>query len=192
MTRTKANAKVPTTTKEYRRVMKVEAYSWLCMASRYRSKHWLHGLTLDPFNKFTEYILGDKVFGIQIPSSAGDSTQQKVRPEWSIVLAYEQKLRKEAMKKVLEGNTLADSLLAVIRGPDLKEAYFTTPAALKSSMSDAQPSYQWQRTSSKGNFGGEQSVGFSKGKGKSSKGKSKGKSIDQRMKGLSLAWRTPD
>ena len=80
--------------------MKAEAYSWLCMASRYKAKHWLHGLTLDPFNKFTEYILGDGVFGIQIPSFSGDAAQQKARPDCSIVLA-------------------------------VKEAYFTTPVALK-------------------------------------------------------------
>ena len=192
VTRTKAKAKMPNSTEEYRKVMKVEAYSWLCMASRYKAKHWLHGLTLDPFNKFTEYILGDRVFGIQIPSASGEAAQQKIKPEWSIVLAYEQKLRKDAMKKVLEGHTLADALLAVIRDPELKEAYFTTPVALKSAMPEAQQPYKWQRFNGKGGFSGKQSHPFSKGKGKSSKGRSKGKSQDQRLKGLSLAWRTPD
>lgn len=192
VTRTKAKAKMPTTTEEYRKVMKVEAYSWLCMASRYKAKHWLHGLTMEPFLKFTEYILGDRVFGIQIPMSSGESSQQKVRPEWTIILSYEHKLRKEAMKKVLEGHTLADSLLAVIRDPDLKEAYFTTPVALKSAMPETQQPYKWQRFNSKGGFNGKQSYGFTKGKGKQPKGKSKGKQVDQRLKGLSLAWRTPD
>ena len=60
VTRTKAKAKMPTTTEEYRKTMKVEAYTWLCMASRYKAKHWLHGLTMEPFLKFTEYILGDR------------------------------------------------------------------------------------------------------------------------------------
>jgi hypothetical protein len=132
------------------------------------------------------------VFGIQIPTASGEASQQKVRPEWSIVLAYEQKLRKEAMKKVLEGHTLSESLLAVIRDPDLKEAYFTTPVALRSALSEPQQSNKWPRFNSKGGFSGKQSSSFSKGKGKHSKGKSKGKTIDQRLKGLSLAWRTPD
>ena len=44
-----------------------------------------------------KYILGDRACGIQIPSDSGDSAQQRVRPDWSIVLAYEFKLRKEAM-----------------------------------------------------------------------------------------------
>ena len=193
VTRTKTKGKMPTTTEEFRKIMKVETYAWLCMASRYRAKHWLHGLTAEPFQKFTEFILGDRVFGIQIPTSSTETGQQKVKPDWSIVLSYEHKLRKEAMKRVLEGHTLSDALLSVIRDPDLKEAYFTTPVALKSAMSDTQHQpNKWQRFNSKGGFTGKQSFGFNKGKGKQSKGKSKGKTVDPRMKGLSLAWRTPD
>ena len=48
-----------------------------------------------------------------------------------MILAFEHKLRKEAMKKVHNGHTLADALEAVIRDPDLKEAYFTTPNGLE-------------------------------------------------------------
>jgi hypothetical protein len=87
---------------------------------------------------------------------------------------------------------LSESLLAVIRDPDLKEAYFTTPVALRSALSEPQQPNKWPRFNSKGGFSGKQSSSFSKGKGKHSKGKSKGKTIDQRLKGLSLAWRTPD
>lgn len=67
VTRTKNKAKMPS--KEYRKTMLVEMYSWLCMASRYRSKHWLHGLTADPFVKFVEYILGERVLNIQLPAA---------------------------------------------------------------------------------------------------------------------------
>ena len=101
MTRTKAKAKMPATTEEYRKTMKVEAFTWLCMASRYKAKHWLHGLTMEPFLKFTEYILGDRVFGIQIPAASGEASQQKVRPEWSIVLAYEQTAQEGGHEKGL-------------------------------------------------------------------------------------------
>ena len=76
VTRTKTKAKMSSSTEEYRRVMKVEMFSWLCMASRYKSKHWLHGLTSTPFLKFTEFILGDRVYGLQIPSSTGDNTSR--------------------------------------------------------------------------------------------------------------------
>eukprot|EP00435_Cladocopium_sp_Y103_P068509 s490_g31.t1 len=190
VTRTKNKAKMPSTTEEYRKVMKVEMYAWLALASRYKSKHWLHGLTADPFIKFVEFILGDRVYGIQIPTNEG--TQQRVRPDWAIVLAYEQRLRKECMKKIMEGHTFADSLIAVTKDADLKEAYFTTPVALRAAATDSQPS-KWQRFNSKGSgFSGKSSGSSFKGK---SKGKGKFKSSNQadaRLKGLNLAWRTPD
>ena len=103
------------------------------------------------------------MFGIQIPT--GEGNQQKVKPDWAIVLAYEQKLRKEAMKRVLEGHTLAEAMVSVTKDADLKEAYFTTPVALKSAVSDGHghPN-KFQRFNSKGGFGGKSSPGFSKGK----------------------------
>ena len=90
-------------------------------------------------HKNKSYIVGDCAYGIQIPSASGDSAPQRVRPDWSIVLAYGFKLRKEAMKKVLAGHTLAESLEAVIRDHDLNEAYFTTPTTLRVSMPESQP-----------------------------------------------------
>ena len=191
VTRTKTKSKMPSTTEEYRRIMKVEMFSWLAMASRYKAKHWLHGLTADPFLRFVEFILGDRVFGIQILT--GEGSQQKVKPDWAIVLSYEQKLRKEAMKRVLEGHTLAEAMVSVTKDADLKEAYFTTPVALKSAVGDSQAHpNKFQRFNSKGNFGGKSSQSFAKGKGKG-KQKSKGMTpSDPRLKGLNLAWRTPD
>ena len=120
VTRTKTKAKMPVSTEEYRKIMKVEMYAWLAMSSRYKAKHWLHGLTAAPFQRFTEYILGDRVYGIQIPAAASDAAAQRVKPDWSIVLAYEHKLRKEAMKLVLAGHSLSDALESVIKNPDSK------------------------------------------------------------------------
>ena len=191
VTRTKVKAKMPTTTEEYRRVMKVEMFAWLCMAARFRSKHWLHGLTAEPFLKFVDFILGDRVWGIQVPTQAGES--QRLKPDWAIVLAFEYKLRKEAMKLVTNsGHTLADALAAVIRDPDLKEAYFTTPIALKAATAqESAPPNKWLRLTDKGGKGrwGKDSKGKAFGKGAKGKGKH---GQDQRLAGLSLAWRTPD
>ena len=65
------------------------------MSARYRAKNWLHGLEAADFSKFADFILGERV-GLQIPTS--DGGQQKLKPDWSIVLAFEHKLRKEAMR----------------------------------------------------------------------------------------------
>eukprot|EP00435_Cladocopium_sp_Y103_P028408 s800_g7.t1 len=135
VTRTKNKSKMPTNTEEYRRVMRVEMFAWLAMSARYKAKHWLHGLEASHFSKFVDYVLGDKVLGIQIPSSTGDGTQQRVKPDWAIVLSFEHKLRKEAMCLVIhENHTLGAALTAVTRDAELKEAFFTTPVALKAAI----------------------------------------------------------
>ena len=90
VTRTKWKAKMPTNTEDYRKIMRVEMFSWLCMSARYRAKNWLHGLEASDFNKFVDFILGERVLGIQIPTS--DGSQQKVKPDWAIVLSFEHKL----------------------------------------------------------------------------------------------------
>ena len=92
VTRTKGKSKMPSTTEEYRKVMKAEMFAWLCMASRYKAKHWLHGLT-----SVVDFILGERVHGLQVPGASPDQSV-KLKPDWAIVLAFEQKLRREAMK----------------------------------------------------------------------------------------------
>lgn len=87
-----------------------------------------------------------------------------------------------------EGHTLATALRAVTKDADLKEAFFTTPVALRAATSEV-PQNKWLRFNSKGSFsGGKAGQQASKGKGKT--GKSKGK--DSRLAGLQFAWRTPD
>ncbi len=105
VTRAKNKTKMPSNTEEYRKAMTVEANAWLCMSSRYRAK----------FSKFAEYILGDRVYNIQLPSIRGDSAV-RVRAEWAIVLAYEYKLRREVMKLIVtDGLSMHDALGQVTR-----------------------------------------------------------------------------
>lgn len=190
VTRTKCKSKMPTTTEEYRRVMRVEANAWLCMSARYKAKPWLHGLVAADFTKFVDFILGDRVYGIQLPSSTTEFGQT-VKPDWSIVLAYEYKLRKEAMKLVTQqSKTLSEALHLVTKDADLKEAFFTTPIALKAAGALDQQPWKYQKGEHKGHKGDQKGGGKYKGhKGK--KGGGKG-NIPESLKGLQLVWRTPD
>ena len=121
---------MPRNSEAYRRVLKVEAFAWLCMAARYKAKPFLQGLKLESFTKFVDFILGDKVANLRLPSSSGKE-QFPPRPPWTIVLAFEYKLRAEAMRMVVEdGETIAGALEKVVKDPSLKETYFTTPLAL--------------------------------------------------------------
>ena len=130
VTKTLAKQEMPHNSEAYRRVLKLEGFAWLCMAARYKAKPFLQGLKLESFTKFVDFILGDKVANLRMPSSNGKE-QFPPRPPWTIVLAFEYKLRTEAMRMVVEdGETIAGALEKVVKDPSLKETYFTTPLAL--------------------------------------------------------------
>ncbi|CAE7351551.1 unnamed protein product [Symbiodinium sp. CCMP2592] len=133
ITKTKQKVEMPQNSEAYRRVLKIEGYSWLAMQSRYKSKTWLQGLTMADFTKFVDYILGERVAGLRLEQATGyDSSHNALfRPPWGIVLRYEYKLRKEAFRLVNdEGQTLQDALAAVTKDTELKEVHFVTPLTL--------------------------------------------------------------
>ena len=101
-----------------------------------------------------------------------------MKPDWAIVLSFEHKLRKEAMRLVVnEGYTLANALRAVTKDADLKEAFFTTPVALRAAASEV-PQNKWPRFNSKGSFSS----------GKSNAQGSKGKESLENRRGKTSAW----
>ena len=130
VTKTLQKLELPHNSESYRRLMRIEAYTWLAMSARFKAKAWLQGLKLEHFTKFVDFILGDKVAGLRLPSTAGSDVPHS-RPPWQVVLSFEWKLRYEAFKLVIEdGESLADALSSVMKDPSLKESYFTTPLAL--------------------------------------------------------------
>ena len=107
ITKTKTKGKLPEGSEDLRRVLKIEAITWLCMTAKFRQKNWLAGLDLQSWLRYTDYVLGDRVFGLKVPV---DGQQQLVRPSWTIVLNYEHRMRREAFKMVNSGQ-------ATFRGP---------------------------------------------------------------------------
>ena len=193
VTKVKGKGKLPESTEDYRRLMKVEAIAWLCMAAKFKSKSWLQNLQLSDFTKYVEYVLGDKVHGVQ---TLVNGQQTSLKPPWSIVLQYDHKMRKEMFKLVVRGKaTLKQALEQVIKDTELKEAYFITPITLSAPESPT----KFQRYNNKGgaqsrgaynNFGNNSPKGKGKTQGKfrqKGKGKSPGYKGDQQ-----LVSQTPD
>ena len=169
--KTKTKGKLPEDTEALRRVLKLEGITWLCMAAKFRNKTWLQGLELSHWLKYIDYILGEKVNGLRVTV---DGSSIAVRPQWSIVLTYEHRLRKEAFKQVQSGErSLAEALSAVTKDSDLKESYFTTPIAL-SGAAGYQREAKWQKTGD-GKDGKDKGKGDKNKKGKFKDGKGKGK-----------------
>ena len=85
---------LPEDTESLRKALKLEAVSWLCMAAKFRSKTWLHGLEPSHWTK------GERVLGLKFNV---DGQTHSVRPPWSVIFGYEQKMRKEVFKWVQAG-----------------------------------------------------------------------------------------
>ncbi|CAE7235577.1 unnamed protein product [Symbiodinium sp. CCMP2592] len=75
VTKTMQKLEMPHHSEGYRRLMKVEAHAWLCMSARFKAKAWLQGLQLEDFTRFVEYILGDRVGNLKLPTASGQETQ---------------------------------------------------------------------------------------------------------------------
>ena len=186
ITKTMQKLDMPHNSEAYRRVMKVEAHTWLCMSARFRAKSWLHGLKLEHFTRFVEFIMGDRVAGLRLPSPHGKDAVPS-RPPWTVVLSFEFKLRVEAMKLVNEeGQTMAEALEAVTKDPSLKETWFTTPLALHAA---EQPTKYRKGQGKKSDRGHTPPPQVPKGYERAPKGKGKAKST---LNGLQLVSVTPD
>ena len=120
VTKTLNKLEMPKNSEAYRRIMKVEAFAWLAMSARFKAKTWLQGLLLEHFVKFTDYILGDKVASLRIPSVSGVDASYE-RPPWHVVLSYELKLRTEAFKLVVEdGHKPATKASSLAKAKEVK------------------------------------------------------------------------
>eukprot|EP00434_Breviolum_minutum_P013170 symbB.v1.2.011607.t2/scaffold783.1/size170700/1 len=169
------------------RVLKLEGIAWLCVAAKFKHKHWLHGLTLADWTKYTDYILGDRVNNMKIQV---DGQNQSIHPPWSVILTYEHRLRKEAFKLVQSGEkSLSKALADVVKNADLKESYFTTPIALGAQQNCGN---KWRRLGDgkgKNDFKGDWKGDRKGKKGKKGDGKQSG---GKDHHGNPLASKTPD
>ena len=190
---------MPQHTEELRTVLRVEGNMWTMLASKFKNKPFFANMTPDIWLGYVNYLLGEKVYLMQIPAGGkgGKLDQAPLRPPWVVILNYEYELRKEAVKRAFrDSRPLRDTLREVTEDAQLKEQYFTSPIALqnrgKRSSEGWEPwedSNKWNRGSWKGNSKGKDSDRGKKGKrGKEGKEGKEGKGKQQ----SSTTSRTPD
>lgn len=178
--KTKSKGSLPQNSEQLRVKYRVESNAWLMLSAKFKQKSWLSGFSPKVFEDFTDFILGPKVFNLQVPRSDGSDTLAPLQPAWTIILRYEYELRKAAIKLVRdEGETLANAMSLVVRDPELKEIYFTSPIALsKNARSHPPPaledhtSLKRARRETRNDTKGKGGKGTGKG-GKGGKGKVK-------------------
>jgi hypothetical protein len=195
VSRTKNKVKMPSNSEELRLRLRVEFHTWLLISTKHVNKPYLQGLDARAWERYADYLLGDKVNSMMVPI-AGSELMQQLHPPWSVVLHYEFELRKFAFKMIrdnLRSVTIMQALQLAMKDPELKEVHFTSPIALQgrgrsiSNFAGDGGATKVQRVwDDKGKGKGKYSGKGGKGRGKGGKGKPKG------SRGGAMLTHTPD
>ena len=170
----------PRNSEEVRRRIRLLAASFEVGRMRNRNKSWLIGLDAAVWEGHARYILSGKVAHLKITTKLGDKS-----PHWSTVLAYELRIRKEAVTKVVyEKATPGQALESARRDTELRELHLITPT-----IADVVAAACESAAAASANAGGHRAearyspyppVGRGKGQGKAKgRGKARGKGKGQ-------------
>ena len=166
--------RMPADSEELRIRHRLICNAWLFAAAKHHNRPWLAGLEPDDFSRFSDYVLGKKVWGMKAKDGQGNLI---ATPTWELVLSYEFELRKHAYDAVRdEGITLAVALTLAVKDTELRARYLITPMTFLASFPgkrahDAPDQGEWP---------------------KKAKGKGEGKGGDDKPPKQKLHVRTPD
>eukprot|EP00435_Cladocopium_sp_Y103_P008775 s235_g2.t1 len=150
---------MPKNPKELRLRHRRLGLAWQMARTKHRHKVWLQGDIVEAYRRLSDHILGKHCHGIALPGER--------RPEWSVILSYEQEIRKRAYQWVRQGDvaTLEDGILRGIKDAETMNLHFiiplTTSAASSSNKAPAAPKQGTQPAASP--------KGTAKGRGKGNK-----------------------
>ena len=171
---------LPTGPEQLRKRLTVMQNLFLMLKLKYSAREEIADVTKDLFDKYKDYLLGDYCWGLSSTDLQGNQIHT---PPWSLVLSYEQAIRKRAYASMTtEGHTFARALKAAFKDPVTKERHFITPLALyaKRAHPNSEPWGDWN----------PKGKGKSKDKGKSkTKTKFEGKGASTTPEGEKICFR---
>ena len=86
-----ARVALPATGEELRQRHRLIAIAWLMCRTKHVNQPWLSADLIDAFRRLSDFVLGKHI--ASHPLMFGKETK---RPAWSLVLSFEQELRKKA------------------------------------------------------------------------------------------------
>ena len=160
---------LPTGPEQLRRRLSIMQNCMMMLAIKHVTHEELRDVTKDLFDRYKDYLLGDYVWGLSSTDLQGNQIQT---PPWSLVLTYEQAIRKKAFAYMqVETIRFGEALEKAWKCPVTKERHFITPLALYAKRS--YPVGDWDP----------------KGKGKKGKGKGKEKGKGTGPNGEKICFR---
>ena len=162
---------MPTGPEQLRHRLTIMQNALLMMILKHPDRPELRGIDKDLFDRYKDYILGEYVYGLRSSEESGSHA-----PPWTLVLSYEQAVRKWACKQMAQRSiSFADSLRESWKEPAVKERHFTTPLALYAKRPPPPPPNPWK--GGKGN-GKDGKKGGGKTPGKTGKPKGANRTPD--------------
>lgn len=121
---------LPANPEELRRRLNIMRNTYLMLKLKFPGRADLQDLSVDLFERYKEYLLGDYVHNLQ----ARDASDNVIHtPPWQLVLAYEQAIRKQAFHYMVADNSpMGASWERAWKDPVTKERHFSTPLSLYS------------------------------------------------------------
>ena len=125
---TKSIGRMPTNPEELRRRFKLMGRCFEFMRIKFPGKGYVAGLTESFWLDYCDFILGKDVYGRTATAGFGG---MEIRPSWNIVLTFEYKIRREAMKQVnRKGIPIVTAIEQAMKCPLLAQRYFSIPVAM--------------------------------------------------------------
>ena len=130
ITREKKKSKLPSNSEELRAKLKLEGNTLIMLGAKFRNRAWFQDLTPNDFNRYADWLLGEKIYGLQVPKAANEGLRP-LNPPWAVLLRFEHQVRKGAYKQAIRQNRSIHLTLAEAQtNAELKEVHFLSPAAL--------------------------------------------------------------
>ncbi len=136
ITREKKKSKLPGNSGELRAKLKLEGNTMIMLGAKFRNRAWFQDLVPNDFTRYADWLLGEKVYGLQVPKAATEGTRP-LNPPWATLLRFEHQVRKEAYKQAIRQNrSIQVTLREACMNAELKEVHFLSPVALALTTSD--------------------------------------------------------
>ena len=144
------------------------------LAARFRNKPWFENLTSKTYQRYVDFLLGEKIYQLQIPRGDGSAQTVAANPSWDLMINFEHKLRKEAYRRASrEGRALSVTLEEVVNDATLKETYYVTPLTLELARRSTAASSSAEKGGGYGKWKGGESSNYKHRPGPKGGGKNK-------------------
>ena len=129
----------PTNAEELRRRLTIMRNALFLISVRHTNRAELQGDYDKVFEDYKSYLLGEWVYGLVAKDAEGNTIAS---PPWSLVLAYDAAVRKQAVRYVNQDQmAFPVALRAAWQNATVKERNFTTPLALYTKRPASSPSH---------------------------------------------------